>query len=438
MPRFETKTKFRSLAALMGRSALLIMALAAVLVLPAASFAQTTASLQDQLKQKQAQLEQIQNQINSYQTRIGQTQQQANTLKNQLSVFSDQISSLELQIQANNTRTDDAKVQINEIEEQISRRKAEIADNQKILGQLIIQLNEMDSDSLLYMGLGNDSFSAFLDQVQYNESVQGKVYQIVQNIKKIETQLEEQQAELQKQLEQLQQLHDQLDINQQSLSQQQQQKQSLLTQTRGLESNYQKLLSKSQGEEDKVQQEMNNLDDQVRAKLGNLPAPKVTGKFAWPMNGILTQGYGNTGFTALGYSFHNGYDIAAPPGTPIYAVGDGVVVACDTGEAAYGNWCAIKHTLVDGRQLVSVYGHMQRFVLSAGRTVRQGDLVGYEGNTGNTTRLTLGENHGFHVHLSFFDAQGFGIAQGAYIKTYGHYTVPYGITYNPGLFLAPK
>jgi murein DD-endopeptidase MepM/ murein hydrolase activator NlpD len=429
---FETKTKLHFITA-----RLVLLVLAAILVAPAAS-AQTTGSLQDQLKQKQEQLAKIQDQINSYQTRIGQTQKQGNTLKNQLSIFEDQISSLELQIQANNTRTDDVTVQIKEIEEQIARRRAEISDNQKILSQLIVQLNEMDSNSLLYMGLGNDSFSAFLDQVQYNESVQGKVFQIVQNIKAIEQQLEQQQADLQKQLEQLKQLHDQLDINQSSLTQQRQQKQGLLNQTKGLERNYQKLLSQSQGEEDKIQQEVNNLDNSIRAKLGNLPVPVVTGKFAWPMAGVLTQGYGNTGFTALGYSFHNGYDIAAPPGTPIYAVGDGVVVACDTGEAAYGNWCAIKHTLPTGRQLVSLYAHMRTFRLSGGQVVKQGDLVGYEGNTGNTTRLTLGENHGFHIHLSFFDAQGFGISPGAYTKTYGHYTVPYGYTYNPGTLLGPK
>ena len=432
----ETKTK----TALRYALRLFLLVSMVGFVIPSAS-AQTVDNLKDQLSQKQAQLAQIQQQINAFQSHISSTQKQANTLKNQLSIFDDQINSLQLQIQANQTRTDDTNAQITETQSQIARRQAEINDNKKILAQLIVQLNQMDSDSLLYMGLGNDSFSAFLDQVQYNESVQCKVFQIVQNIKTIKAQLEQQQAALEVQLKQLQDLRSQLTVSQDSLNEQRQQKQGLLDQTKGIEKNYQKLLSQSQGQEDQIQQEMSNLDNAIRAKLGNLSVPTAKGQLAWPMDGVLTQGYGNTGFTALGYNFHNGFDIAAPPGTPIYAAADGIVVSCDTGEAAYGNWCAIKHNLstpTGARQIVTLYGHMRSFKLSAGQVVKQGDLVGYEGNTGNTTRLTLGPEHGYHVHFSVFDAQGFGISPGAYTKTYGHYTVPYGYTYNPSSFLGPK
>ncbi|MBU6447823.1 M23 family metallopeptidase, partial [Patescibacteria group bacterium] len=193
----------------------------------------------------------------------------------------------------------------------------------------------------------------------------------------------------------------------------------------------------TQDQEAKVQQEMYNLDQQASGKTTYSPLPVVHGILAWPIDGVITQGYGNTGFTQLGYNFHNGIDIAAPAGTPIYAAADGIVYATGTGQAAYGNWVAIKHTAGGklDRDIITLYAHMSRFVVTPGQQMKQGDLVGYEGNTGNTTRLLYGPDHGFHLHFSVFDANGFGIANGAYTKTYGPYQVPYGYTYDPMDFL---
>jgi murein DD-endopeptidase MepM/ murein hydrolase activator NlpD len=187
-----------------------------------------------------------------------------------------------------------------------------------------------------------------------------------------------------------------------------------------------------------LEAEINDLDDQVRKKLGERTIRPNKGSLAMPMDGVLTQKYGNTGFKALGYSFHNGWDIAAPAGEPIYAAADGQVTNCGSGEAAYGNWCTIKHTIDTAggsRCVVTLYGHMRSYQVKSGQSVKQGDLVGYEGNTGNTTRLLYGPHRGYHLHSTVFDCEGFGISQGKYSKVYGTYSVPYGYTYDPGTFL---
>jgi murein DD-endopeptidase MepM/ murein hydrolase activator NlpD len=159
------------------------------------------------------------------------------------------------------------------------------------------------------------------------------------------------------------------------------------------------------------------------------------------MDGILTQSYGNTGFTALGYNFHNGIDIAGPPGQPIYAAADGDVLYTDQSNATFGNWVALRSTITTPAgpaQIVTLYGHMQSFKAQVGQHLSQGDLIGYEGNTGNTTRLIYGPERGYHLHFGVYDAQGFGVSQGAYSKIYGAYKVPYGYTYNPLDFLSPN
>ena len=85
--------------------------------------------------------------------------------------------------------------------------------------------------------------------------------------------------------------------------------------------------------------------------------------------------------------------------------------------------------------IYTLYGHLKSLVVAAGQVIRGGDLVGYEGNTGNTTRLLYGPERGYHLHFTIFDGEGFGIRQGAYQDTYGAYQIPYGYTYNPLNFL---
>ena len=92
------------------------------------------------------------------------------------------------------------------------------------------------------------------------------------------------------------------------------------------------------------------------------------------------------GFSAV--FMHEGIDLAAPPGTPIYAASDGIVVGA-TLNGGYGNWIRIDHP----RKLSTVYGHLSEFALGIkeGAEVSQGDLIGFVGNTGRST--------GPHLHF---------------------------------------
>ncbi len=130
-------------------------------------------------------------------------------------------------------------------------------------------------------------------------------------------------------------------------------------------------------------------------KLGNIPSV-YNGTLIWPMHGTLTQEFGCTGFSwepPLGSCahFHNGIDLAAPIYTPIRAAGHGRVVYA--GPLSDGAWVVI---IAHSQQLVTLYGHLDnRYhppTVRAGQFVTQGQVIGYEGMTGNTT--------GPHLHWS--------------------------------------
>lgn len=79
---------------------------------------------------------------------------------------------------------------------------------------------------------------------------------------------------------------------------------------------------------------------------------------------------------------HQGIDYGAPSGTPIMAVGDGVITSIGRA-GGYGNQIIIRHD----NGLESLYGHMSRFAktMKKGKRVRQGQTIGYVGATGTAT-----------------------------------------------------
>ena len=394
-----------------------------------------TDALNAQKSDLQNKLDSINAQIKIYQQQIATTQAKSSTLQNEISIYDKQIASTQLEIEANQTETEDVNLQIDEVTKLIAQKEQDIEDNKQVLAQLIVQMNEYDNEYALQTTFGSSNLSDFLDQIQYASSYSDQIDQLVKKIKDLKAQLQVQQTNLQTHLKRLQDLQAQLKQTQDSLNEQKQQKQKLLTQTKGIEKNFQKLLAGSKQDQDNLQKEVNDLDAQIRAKLGNKHIIASKGILAWPIDGIVTQGYGNTGFTALGYTSHNGIDIAGPAGTPVYAAADGVVFDTDHSNTQYGNWVAIKHNLPGNVNIVTLYGHMRSFIVSPGQKVSQGDLIGYEGNTGNTTAKLYGPERGYHVHFGVYDQEGFSVTPGAYQKLYGPYKIPYGYTYNPLDFL---
>lgn len=101
----------------------------------------------------------------------------------------------------------------------------------------------------------------------------------------------------------------------------------------------------------------------------------------WPTSGRVTSGFGSRWGR-----LHAGVDIGAPTGTPIWATKDGTVIFSGV-QSGYGNVVIVSH----GGGLTTLYGHQSRIAASNGKQVRQGETIGYVGNTGRST--------GPHLHF---------------------------------------
>ncbi|HCS73065.1 MAG TPA: hypothetical protein DIW17_04230 [Clostridiales bacterium] len=111
------------------------------------------------------------------------------------------------------------------------------------------------------------------------------------------------------------------------------------------------------------------------------------GKFKWPTSGRITSYYGKRRApTRRASTNHKGIDIANSKGTRIYAAESGKVTA--VGRAGgYGKRVVIDH----GSRVTTLYAHLSTIKVSKGQSVSRGQLIGYMGNTGNST--------GSHLHF---------------------------------------
>ena len=118
-----------------------------------------------------------------------------------------------------------------------------------------------------------------------------------------------------------------------------------------------------------------------------------TGIFAWPLPQSFTItspfGYRKDPFTGE-VTYHSGTDIAAPAGTPILAAAAGMVTIAngtDPWGGSYGYYIKLGH----GEGIETLYAHCSAIAVTANQQVRQGEVIGYVGTTGNST--------GNHLHF---------------------------------------
>ena len=120
-----------------------------------------------------------------------------------------------------------------------------------------------------------------------------------------------------------------------------------------------------------------------------IPAPDSNSPtfqgYIWPAKGVFTSGYGRRWGR-----MHKGIDIAAPIGTPIFAVAPGIVRRSGWNSGGYGNLVEIQHP--DGS--TTRYAHNSRLWVAAGQPVQQGQQIAEMGSTGHST----GPHLHFEIH----------------------------------------
>jgi len=97
---------------------------------------------------------------------------------------------------------------------------------------------------------------------------------------------------------------------------------------------------------------------------------------------------------------HNGIDVAAPTGTPVFATGDGVVKKAEE-EKGWGKLIVVEHE----DAYITFYAHMDEIGVESGMKVSKGEVIGAVGNTGQSTGPHLHyevRKNGEHLNPAYF------------------------------------
>lgn len=317
---------------------------------------------------------------------------------NQEAAVQKAIVDLNAQITATNGQITSATAQLNSIQAALSAAQDNLAYTK---AQLAIDRNQLRIDLVVIYKAQNasNSFSNFLNSGDFNSYFQraidvnrlGRsertlVGSVTVDLATIQADVDSISLAKTQQVELLATLNG---IEQQqtaALQARQQAEQQLVA----LQAQDQVLLAQNEAAQAQLNGQIAHLKSEEAAALA---AGGGNGRFSWPETGPITQGFGCTTFVFEPYDpncptrhFHSGIDIAAACGHSILAADNGIAHLYYS-DIGFGLHVIIVH----GNGWDSVYGHMASFAIHDGQTVRRGQLIGWEGSTGNST--------GCHLHF---------------------------------------
>lgn len=210
-------------------------------------------------------LKELEDKIAQYENDINKTQQEKNTLQNQVSILKKKISQLDLQINQSNLMIKDIGLQIVDTEGSIEKTSLKVEDSKEKLANILRTIDEEGRKSLLEILLYEPKLSDFFDNMVALEALNQKNQELLKDIKDLKTNLEGQKQTLDDEKTDLEKMT-KIQILQRTQSLQTKSAQEkLLEQTKGKESEYQKMLQASKERAAKIRARLFELVGVVKA-----------------------------------------------------------------------------------------------------------------------------------------------------------------------------
>jgi len=372
-----------------------------VAVLLVFGFNYASANVSNQLLELSKKIQELQAMEKQLKSGIVTKQNEAASLARDISVLNAQILRIQTSLSRTENEIEVTGLQIQQVREDIFDVEDVLSGKKDLMAALLRELYDIDNQNLTAILLGSESISEFFSEVEYVSDIGGNIIVTLQELREAKEELMETESVLSGKKVEAERLSVKYKSDQSALSGTKNRKGNLLEVTKGKEEEYKQMLSEVEQEMKQFFEEMQALENNARNEgifivSVDVAIPAKAPIFDWPEDDgyIFTQGYGMTRFARTGIyggAGHNGIDMASGEGTFIKSIGDGKGIAKGYSDG-WGNWAAIQHH----NGLVSLYGHMQKpSFLTVGADVKTGDVIGYEGRTGNST--------GSHLHLSLYN-----------------------------------
>ncbi len=325
----------------------------------------------EQIDEKQANLDKVNEDIRKLDTELEQSVNELNNINSQL---------------------DEVTNQLNEANDRLVEAKLEKDSQQETLEKRVRYMYEYGEVSYLNTLFGSESFTDFLNRVEYLNRISEYDHTLY-------AKLEAQELEINDLVETIDSSKTEIEVLQKSAQQKRDELQANVDQKQALNAKLNadidtlnaQLAAQEQASKDvenMIQAEIKRQQELAAQNGGGSNTVYTGGTLMWPSDTTyISDHYGYRIHPITGENkLHAGMDIGAPMGSPVYAAESGTVLSSGW-ISGYGNAVVIMHD--NGLQTLT--GHMSSLNVSAGQRVNRGDVVGYCGSTGNST--------GPHVHF---------------------------------------
>jgi murein DD-endopeptidase MepM/ murein hydrolase activator NlpD len=325
----------------------------------------------------------LQQKLNTTQNKLSHTQAHAGVLTGRISHESSQLQRLTSQVAALRNREATVAAQLQQKQAELDTAQARLDalklrlhDALRILEQRLVAIYESSEPDLISVLLQADGFDDLLARTQYLETLQHQDNDIVSRVRELRNEMQVTVNTVRTARDEIATRKHELDVTEAKLKQR-------TDELAAARHKQHATLERVRKQQDDLEGDLSDISQKIAEQLGAgagaLPAGPIRAGgngLIWPVNGPITSGYGPRNI-GNGYEFHPGVDIGVPTGTPIRAAAAGTVsIAAPTG--GYGNYTCIDH----GGGLSTCYGHQERFLVSAGQEVAQGQIIGLSDCTG--------------------------------------------------------
>ncbi len=396
--------------------------------------------LQQAIDAKTKELEGVSKQIQKTQGELEKIGAEKKSLSRDIKSFDHTIGQLNLSIKSSEINIEKLKLELELLENKKAGTEQVIGSQKEAIAQVLRVIQQKDSEGLIHILLKRNSLAESLLEMQSLEDLQNNLSINVNTLINLHNELNQNIVSTDQAKNNLENENSNLKYRKVITDDKKAEKKELLATTNNKESVYQKQLTKLEKDQQAIFDEISRIEEDLRAQFdpSALPSAK-SGLLSWPIalkqdggGGIISQHYGETAYSRRFYKGrpHNGTDIAAPIGTPIYAADGGIVSRVDYNGLyyQYGRYILIQHA----NNFTTLYAHLSRSAVSDGQIVKRGELIGYVGSTGLST--------GPHLHFGLYITPAGGwrkttSAPGLLSIPPASGLVPVGMTINPEDYL---
>ena len=332
-------------------------------------------------------------QVDALKTKVAEAGKRKNELKNQLSGLTNdlsalqkQISLLDSQIEAQQDEIDAQEELLTELTQMIADKTIELEESERQQAEQYAQLRsrlrymvEHGTTSSLSILLSSDSFSDFLNRYEIIRQISLRDENLFEQLKAIRDKVLTEKQELEDTKKEAEDTKAQMEANKAELEAQMEAKRKQMESIQLAQKNVKDAYTAMIETEDELMAQYKKAAAEYAAQ-----STYVGGTFMWPLpagNNVVTCKYGMRTHPITGKrKLHTGVDLRAATGTKVYAANKGTVTTSGY-SSAWGNYIIISH----GGGITTLYAHLSKRSVSKDDKVKQGDIIGYSGNTGYST-----------------------------------------------------